>query len=67
MPKFWNGKYEFVEGDKCITCIYPGTCAVIEMIRQHSLVTIEWSYKQIKVIIYECPCRDLIKENRGRD
>ena len=58
--KIWNGKISaFYEDDKCKSCLYPQTCAILELMKEHSKGVAKTNNKHFEIIISECPCRDI--------
>ena len=57
--RLFNGDYQIEEADKCKTCLFPSTCATINLMKLHSKDVAMWSDEEIRIMIYKCPCRDI--------
>jgi len=56
--KIFEGDIKLYESDACYTCLYPGTCAKLELLREESRQNDDLDYTEL--IISKCPNRKII-------
>ena len=55
--KIFNGEIKLYEADQCKVCLYPATCAKLDLLKEESRQNDDLDYTEI--IISKCPNRKI--------